>query len=459
MRDPKILMRAAFQKQAAKYAERHKGRRKRVKVEDTADVPLTGALAVDNSSVDAPAPDDLASDDLTADARATDGPEPVNGVPTPASLRSSPGTTMLDTAVSSRRSSAITETTVGPAGSSRRSSRAVDAVPVMNFLNTDNPQPPEWYKQTKLPKKRGNYAPTIDHLFGMIRGRDVVLSITSIENLSTIAEAVQKAFFVTFNNDQAAKTAIRTNRLLDNQHGLPRIFTNSADYPFWMVADAKELYTKWWHGIFDTGLYRGIVIGKPKNEKLEREKQANKLDTSYTGRRSGKFHGNGDLLNGQWWPHQLCTVRDGAHNSAQAGISGAVGEGAWSVILAGDPKYPDVDNGDTILYCGTEGNGKEGPTEATQRMLESVTLKLPVRVIRSERGKNPKYRPHAGYRYDGLYQAVGSELLDAGKAHHRFRLERLPGQDPIRFDGAGIRPNTAELAEFKRAKDEKKFLA
>lgn len=42
-------------------------------------------------------------------------------------------------------------------------------------------------------------------------------------------------------------------------------------------------------------------------------------------------------------------------------------------------------------------------------------------------------------------------LLDPGKVHHRFRLERLPGQDPSCFDGVGICPNNAaELAEFKQ---------
>lgn len=65
-------------------------------------------------------------------------------------------------------------------------------------------------------------------------------------------------------------------------------------------------------------------------------------------------------------------------------------------------------------------------------MLESVNHH-PVRVLRSHNLPldNP-HRPEKGYRYDGLYDVVGHELVDATKQAYRFHLIRQPEQLPIR---------------------------
>lgn len=336
-----------------------------------------------------------------------------------------------------------------------------------------DPSEPKWYKNTAVPNTRGkglSYPSTVDGTFGSIkpaamRCEDAAkqgLPLPS-EELGKILNAIHAAFFVPFKDEKTARAAIRKNRMLHEDGGLLRLFysrhqTQLPSYPYYLIADAKELYTKWWQGTFETSLYRGISVGKVANAKLNRESQANRLEPNWPGRRTGKFHGNGALLNGQWWPHQLCAVRDGAHNSAMAGIAGGVGEGAWSVIVAGDPKYPDIDEGEELWYCGTEGNSAAEPTAATQRMLESAANGLEVRVIRSEKCKNPLYRPEKGYRYDGLYTVVGGELLDKMKSHYRFHLRRVPGQDPIRYEGPGKRPTRKELEAFDHAKAERKYL-
>jgi hypothetical protein len=54
----------------------------------------------------------------------------------------------------------------------------------------------------------------------------------------------------------------------------------------------------------------------------------------------------------------MCALRDGAHGEMIAGISGKKEEGAQSCIMSGGEngdgeKYPDMDYGDRVLYCGT----------------------------------------------------------------------------------------------------------
>lgn len=353
--------------------------------------------------------------------------------------------------------------------------------------NLDDPKPPQWYSAMAAPNSnnargtanKSTYPSTIDNTFQAIRGamtrcEDAAFKGFALPEaeLKKINDGIHAAFFARFDDPKAAKAAIRKNRMLHTEDGLPRIWYCSADlksnaiagrqlpnYPYYIVADAKELYLKWATGIFDTSLYRGINVGKPKNAKLNKEKSSDRFDPTYTGRRYGKVHGNNRLLNGQWWPNLLCAVRDGAHNSAQAGICGTANEGAWSVVVAGDDKYPDDDQGELLLYCGTAAQqGAQQPTDSTQRMLESVHLPYPVRVIRSFNGKNALYRPRQGYRYDGLYDVVGKQILDIGKHHYRFKLVRVAGQDPVRYQGLGARPTAEELREYEASREERKYL-
>ena len=346
---------------------------------------------------------------------------------------------------------------------------------------TDPPREPVWYKQTKVANTRGprsgaaNYSSAIDLKLSALRAAISYCEDTASRgrgqaldeaDLAKVATGLHEAFFIEFGKEVAAKAAIRKNRMLHNDGGLPRLFhdawlqSHKITYPLYIIADAKELYTKWWRGIFDTSLYRGIAIGKKKNTKIDRAGSANRLEPGYEGRLDGKFFGNKHLLNGQWWPHQLCALRDGAHNSAQAGIAGDREEGAWSVILGGDPRYPDIDNDDEVQYCGTAAaEDATEPTTATQYMKRSVEVGHPVRVIRSENCKNAELRPKKGYRYDGLYKVVDEELIDIKKQLWRFKMQRLPGQDPIRATGAGERPTQQELDKLQLSKVERAFLA
>jgi hypothetical protein len=99
------------------------------------------------------------------------------------------------------------------------------------------------------------------------------------------------------------------------------------------------------------------------------------------------------------------------------------------------------------------------PSEATTRLIESCdAVGEPVRVIRSMNLKKPnQYRPEVGYRYDGLYEVVSYELRNKLKAAYRFKLERCPGQNPIRCKGKEARPTYWEKEEYAKLKLDAKF--
>ena len=96
--------------------------------------------------------------------------------------------------------------------------------------------------------------------------------------------------------------------------GLVRIL-KGANFPWDLREDARQLYTRWCAQIFELDLLRGIIQGKDK------DRNADSIDAAWRAKYSPscKYYGEGDLVLGQWWPTQLCTVRDGAHGSAQGG--------------------------------------------------------------------------------------------------------------------------------------------
>lgn len=115
--------------------------------------------------------------------------------------------------------------------------------------------------------------------------------------------------------------------------------------------------------------------------------------------------------------------------------------------------YHDQDDGDVIEYSGTEGKESKA-TEATLSMVKSAELHNQIRVIRSSQLlKKNKYRPEVGLRYDGLYVVRSYVITDQEKQTHRFRLERCPGQEPIRCeDNSSRRPTVFEIEEYKKLK-------
>ncbi|KYG47945.1 hypothetical protein M433DRAFT_462976 [Acidomyces richmondensis BFW] len=311
-------------------------------------------------------------------------------------------------------------------------------------------RPPQWYKKLSYNGKRNpedtraNQA--ISHLKHAMKQAQDAMPSSDSKKLDQIWSVI-RTMLHTIAFVQVNAQLLRNQRMLHDDDGLPQLFNK--DYPWDIRADAEELYNKWCQQIFETDLLRGIIPGKPHSK--HQKKTIDSLDPKYP-RTSAKFFGNGLLLNGQWWPTQLAAVRDGAHGATVAGISGGEG-GAYSCIMSGGHDYPDVDNGDEVLYCGTDSDNG-AITEKTRLLLQSEETGNPVRLIRSSKLNSP-YAPKLGLRYDGLYQVLSHEMLDpvsSLRQRHRFRLQRLPGQDPFRGDGPEKRPTEQEVEAYEKDK-------
>jgi hypothetical protein len=302
------------------------------------------------------------------------------------------------------------------------------------------------YQMEAMSKKRPPELTALEALKACIKQCEDAKSTVQLDKLyDDLRDHVHKAeirLVVTLN-------LIRKANMLSPDYGLPRIFKTGIVFPCDLKADAYQLYNRWWKSDLNQDILRGIVPNKTDNRTSDR------LDDTYRKKFStdAKYYGEGDLVLGQWWPTQLCTVRDGAHGSAQGGIYGEKERGTYSIVLSGGYAYHDVDNGDVIEYSGTPGKHST-PTENTIHLLTSAVLGNPVRVIRSAQlNKKNKYRPELGLRYDGLYQVRGYRNIDQETAMYRFRLERCEGQDPIRFEGKAKRPTLYEVREYERLKD------
>jgi uncharacterized protein (UPF0335 family) len=110
------------------------------------------------------------------------------------------------------------------------------------------------------------------------------------------------------------KFKIRKTRILTGD-GLPRIFDEAAGFPWDLKADAWHLYERWIVEDFDNNILRGIVTIK------EKDRNGDRLDSTYRNKhpRDPKVFGDNGAALGQWWPTQLCAVRDGIHGAPQAG--------------------------------------------------------------------------------------------------------------------------------------------
>ncbi|KAI5241192.1 hypothetical protein E4T43_05648 [Aureobasidium subglaciale] len=340
-----------------------------------------------------------------------------------------------------------------------------DSIVSAEYPDVDNPIPPKWYSDIKRERLQSFRVPVAveEHLnkiqSGINRCKEKALKhiIPNAADFQMINEGIHRAFFL----DLTAMT-IRKKFLLHNDRGLPTIFRSDiVNYPWYLKEDAAELYIKWWSKDTDPSLFRGIRLGRAKNSRIGRDSAVDSLDPSYAGRRHGNFFGNGHLRNGQWWPTQLCAVRDGAHSATVAGICGKSGVGAYSCLMSGG-SYPNIDKGEEVWYYGTESDDPSHPTDSTQHLIENLKSHQPVRLLRAARmttqGAND-YRPAEGMRYDGLYEVVSYEIKNLAKQVHLFHLVRLPDQGPIRNSGPEVRPTPEELAAYEKAKIEKKFLA
>lgn len=270
-------------------------------------------------------------------------------------------------------------------------------------------------------------------------------ALQSGEDLSRLFNILRKALHEAEFVGNLCGDLVADSRLLE-VGGLSSIFSNDA-IPYDIKDDARVLHNKWSKGLYNPHLLHGISH-KKHAQTSGKDHKSNSLETDYTFKVSANYVGAGNFINGQWWPYQICAIRDGAHGDSEAGISGVTGKGAFSVIV-GSSGYADIDNGDEIKYCGTLGSLGQ-PTARTKLLIDAHRLHNPLRVLRSGTTgkKHSVYQPVIGLRYDGLYQITNDEVLDQGTGMHRFTLHRIAGQSPIRYTGVESRPTPEEIHAF-----------
>ncbi|KAF2668600.1 hypothetical protein BT63DRAFT_280952 [Microthyrium microscopicum] len=248
-------------------------------------------------------------------------------------------------------------------------------------------------------------------------------------------------------------------RFMRPSSGLPDIADDSIIA--WDIrSDATELFRRWARETADEELSGQLMWGCRRGEINQNETTASSKQTSnnwklapaYNNRRYAEWGHNG-VCNGQWVPYKTATLRDGSHGMMQAGISGKTKEGAWSITVAGKSEYDDRDEGDDLWYTGTKGNPL-AHSKDTELLITAKTKNKEVRVIRAgrETGTESIYSPPFGFRYDGLYRVVDYKMVDPSISHYQFHLRRIPGQDPIRYQGVERRPTDQELMHMDRLK-------
>ncbi|GIZ42375.1 hypothetical protein CKM354_000564900 [Cercospora kikuchii] len=321
-------------------------------------------------------------------------------------------------------------------------------------------RPPEWYAKLSASTKRGTGTSNADTLLQRVKDQITKLkkagpNTNNVREMNELREMLHEAPFLAMG--AAGAQLVRNKRMLHNDDGLPQLFDDrhagsmAGHWPWDVMSDAKELYHKWCSKNFDDNLLHGIITSQ-KGKHAEDDRSADQVDK--TCQVSSKYIGNGKLVNGQWWPTLLCALRDGAHGDSQSGISGETNVAAYSCFMSGGKNhiYDDKDMGDVVEYCGQDSDTPGQVSRGTSLLQRNVSEKVPVRFIRSYK-VNSKYAPSKGFRYDGLYDVVGSELLDESKGRYRFKLVRRPGQGPIRGgDGPEARPTKQEVSRFEQDK-------
>ncbi|KAG1781571.1 PUA-like domain-containing protein [Suillus placidus] len=144
---------------------------------------------------------------------------------------------------------------------------------------------------------------------------------------------------------------------------------------------------------------------------------------------------------GTGWSTREDCYHDGVHRHMRAGIQGGRAKGALSIVASG--RYASEDSGDTLIFTGAWGRQSRGGRrqacdqhwtgQGNEALRVSQRTGKPVRVVRGD-GLKSEFAPIYGYRYDGLYtvKAAWRGKNKEGFYLCRYRLERVPGQPPIR---------------------------
>ena len=188
---------------------------------------------------------------------------------------------------------------------------------------------PEWYDtvDSKQPCSRGDLQ-DLKYLHTLMNNarKDAADSKDLTQPLGKIRQRLQQMEFYT----SLSPILVKKSNLLDDG-GLRVLFENSIEnvnIPHDIRADADILFRKWMSGQIDPHLFRGIET-KSGTGKEDRRFKSHIIQQDFAGKVSCNYVGAGNLVNGQWWPLQICAKRDGAHGEIEAGIHGQVSHLHW----------------------------------------------------------------------------------------------------------------------------------
>ncbi|KAG1899429.1 PUA-like domain-containing protein [Suillus fuscotomentosus] len=147
---------------------------------------------------------------------------------------------------------------------------------------------------------------------------------------------------------------------------------------------------------------------------------------------------------GTTWATRKECYNAGVHLQSEPGIHGTKEMGAFSIVVSGQYK-DDKDEGDTIIYTGSGGHEPSDRTREQVRdqewtdfgneaLRKSSETGNPVRVVRGYELES-EFAPWEGFRYDGLYTCTRAWQEKNRDGHYvicRYRMERVPGQLPLR---------------------------
>lgn len=125
---------------------------------------------------------------------------------------------------------------------------------------------------------------------------------------------------IPFNNvDQKStrSTGILTalKRIEDDDFGIPED----------IVIDTRIIRKRWMGEDFDPELLRGVDLNQTVKRSAAggsrgtKRTRTYKLEDGYVFKKDPQVEGHNGLFVGQWWPLQICALRDGAHGELEAG--------------------------------------------------------------------------------------------------------------------------------------------
>lgn len=150
--------------------------------------------------------------------------------------------------------------------------------------------------------------------------------------------------------------------------------------------------------------------------------------------------------------------KSGSHRDREGGIIGHVDQlGAESIVLnqPGHGYGDDSDFGELVFYTGHGGRDRRSGRQIADQEFIGRNRTLTRNVDTGQPVRLHRQLPGGGFRYDGLYsveEAWRSPGRD-GYAVCRFRLHRLPDDEPARGAGARSSPRRTTSTVSRLARD------